>query len=407
MFVISSSPVSLRRSVSLARFDALAVCAALLLACGGGNTGAPRQNAEPDAGNPLRDPEVQCLTEADLHPVLAPTALTAGTLVAQLQQDDSALYFSDGPSLYRVSKQGGVDARGSAREPNKAEELYTDPDGNPIAFTVHGSELALVAGGSLWSLPKTGGTPRMLSTLPELPASDPLSGTVSLVFDANAAYYAADSAAAAGIPLYAVQLADGSAQRLGHAADAPTGLARVAEALYWSAPAAASDPYTAALWSVPSTGGAAQKRALDLGKLRLDFSLLTGVADQLFLDVTLNLGADNRANAAVSAPGLYRVGKAGGRATQLLESPILDLGSVFGLAPAERVVAVGKQLWLLAGSLEVADVYSLTDATAAPEKRFCLNQGDATVLDMTADEHAVYLVLSRSDDTTVILRRDL
>lgn len=337
----------------------------------------------------------ECAATSDLEEVLAPTELPTGSVIRYLASDGDYVYFSGFRNLYRVAAGGG--------EP---ETLYDAGElSTYVPFFLRDSDLVVLRGTAVLSVPKAGGTPTELATLPDRPFSA-LDGRVDFLVEGDMAYFKSET----GIlddpyetTLYGVDLTDGESTLL-----TTTGigkgslLAKSGDALYLRGvdpdapePENSFDPVPSALYSIPIAGGDPERVTVTFDDTRQFNFVPIGADDTNVFLTAVALPADDDDFGAGQAGGLFRVPREGGAAVRL--APSFQLFNI----QSEHHLIADRNLFRLADTVE--RIYSLRGGDF--EELLCV---DDLVFSITADSDYVYLGITPADsDLSTIVRSPL
>jgi hypothetical protein len=337
----------------------------------------------------------ECAATSDLEEVLAPTELPGGAVVRYLASDGDYVYFSGFRTLFRIPVGGGT------HEPlYDAGELSTY-----IPFFLRDSDLVVLRGTTVLSVPKTGGAPTELATLPDQPYSA-LDGRVDFLVDGDMAYFKSET----GIlddpyetTLYSVDLTDGVSTLLTTTSIGKgSRLAKSGDALYIRGvdpeapePADQFEPVPSALYSIPLTGGDPERVTVTFEDTRRFNFVPVGADDTSVFITATALAADDNDFGAAQAGGLFRVPRAGGAATRLAQS-----FQLFNIQSEHHLIG-NRNFFRLADTVE--RIYSLEGETF--EQLLCV---DDLVFSITADSQHLYLGISPANsDVSTIVRSPL
>lgn len=385
----------LKRHVSLA----LAVAA---LGCGGGDGGGSEpggggtgNSGGSNDGGGNTNGTGSCRTASDLEEVLAPVELPFGAVVRYLASDGEYVYFSGLQTLNRVPASGGT-----------YETLWDGGSGTLyVPFFLRESDLVVVQGREVFSLPKAGGEPTPLATLPATPYGS-IDGRLDFLLDGDTAYFKTETGIGDDpviLNLYRVDLETGEST-LVTSLDGGKGsrLARSGDALYVRTadpdepePTDEFQPRPSALYRVFTSEGEFERVAVSFpGTRKFSFAPIGGDDESVFLAALALPDGDDDFGASEQS-GIYRVPRDGGEATQLVSSlQILNL-------QAEHVASGDRSFFRVS---DVADtIYSYEGGTL--EEVICVSD---LVYSIAVDAAHVYLGISPSDeDVSTIVRHPL
>lgn len=392
---------SLLRRVSV-RLGFASVLLALAFGCGGDDsgdgtsgTGGSGSGGETSSGGNGSGTgggtsDGECLRATDLEEVLPLVELPSGAPIRYVASDGEYVYFSGFRNIYRIPVSGG-----------EHEALWDGGESAMyIPFFLRDTDLVVVRGTTLLSVPKAGGDPTELASLPDRPYGA-LDGRVDFILDGDVAYFKSESGLGPyEIKLYSVNLTDGESTlltttELGHGSL----LAKSGDALFIRdtdpdapEPEDEFEVQPSALYAVPISGGDPERVSVTFEDERsFNFGPLGGDASSVFLTARgLRMGDDDFG--AARAGGLFQVPNSGGTAVRLAESfQFLNL-------QADHRLRGERSFFRLADAVE--RIYSLQGGDF--EELFCLND---SVYAMNADDEYVYLAISPDDsDVSAIVR---